>query len=125
MLLYTQNSSGKKRKKTKPTKKLILARQEHESFLQSIKSPKTKSRHVNSFPDLSVKQVAPTSDNLYTNGGFKRTVDDWKWKKDREETAETIKEIERKKKRTAPIWNKGGYQYITDGEDVKTLGRKV
>ena len=54
-----------------------------------------------------------------------KTVDDWKWKKDRQETAETIKEIERKKERTAPLFNKGGYQYITDAEDPKTIGRKI
>jgi len=34
-------------------------------------------------------------------------------------------ETERKKKRTAPLWNKGGIMYITDGEDPTTLGRKV
>lgn len=34
-------------------------------------------------------------------------------------------EVERKKKRTAPLWNKGGYQYIPDDMDLSTLGRKV
>lgn len=34
-------------------------------------------------------------------------------------------EIERKKKRVAPLWNKGGLQYITDDTDITTLGRKV
>ena len=56
---------------------------------------------------------------------FKKSVDDWKWKRDREETAETIKEIERKKTRVAPAYNKGATQYITDGADPTTLGRKV
>ena len=44
---------------------------------------------------------------------------------DREETAETIKEIERKKTRVAPAYNKGATQYITDGADPTTLGRKI
>lgn len=123
MLIYTRQSSGKKRKKV--TKKILLAREEHDAFLRSIGCVKIKTRHICDFPDLSVKSMPPTSDNLYTNGGFKRTVDDWKWKRDRQETPETIKELNRKKERTAPIWNKGGYQYITDGEDTKTLGRKV
>lgn len=34
-------------------------------------------------------------------------------------------EIERKKKRVAPLWNKGGLQYITDDTDIITLGRKL
>ena len=44
----------------------------------------------------------------------------------REEAAN--KEIARKKKRTAPLWNKGGYQYVgddTDPEIIKNLGKKV
>lgn len=34
-------------------------------------------------------------------------------------------EIKRKRKRVAPAYNKGGYQYITDDTDPKTLGRKI
>lgn len=41
----------------------------------------------------------------------------------REQTAQA--EIERKKLRVAPMYNKGAYQYITDDTDPKTLGRKI
>jgi len=34
-------------------------------------------------------------------------------------------EIERKKLRVAPLYNKGGYMYISDDTDLTTLGRKV
>lgn len=34
-------------------------------------------------------------------------------------------EIKRKKQRVAPLFNKGGLQYITDDMDLTTLGRKV
>jgi hypothetical protein len=34
-------------------------------------------------------------------------------------------EIERKKKRTAPAYSKGAYQYITDETDIKEIGRKL
>ena len=34
-------------------------------------------------------------------------------------------EIEAKKDRLAPLFNKGAYQYITDGDSLKSLGRKV
>ena len=40
---------------------------------------------------------------------------------------ETLASIEadRKNQRTAPLFNKGAYQYITDGDALKSLGRKV
>lgn len=41
---------------------------------------------------------------------------------EREKAAQ--KEIERKKRRTAPLYNKGGYQYVTDETDLSDLGRK-
>lgn len=34
-------------------------------------------------------------------------------------------EIEKKKKRIAPLFNKGGLQYITDDTDLTTVGRKI
>lgn len=41
----------------------------------------------------------------------------------REELAQ--EEIERKKLRTAPAYNKGAYQYITDEQDLTEIGRKT
>jgi hypothetical protein len=35
-----------------------------------------------------------------------------------------MEEIEKKKRRTTVLYNKGGYQYITDGMDPKTFGKK-
>ena len=34
-------------------------------------------------------------------------------------------ESEAKAKRTAPSYNKGAYQYITDGDGLNALGRKI
>jgi predicted nucleic acid-binding Zn-ribbon protein len=36
---------------------------------------------------------------------------------------EAQKQTRAKSKRLAPIFNKGSYQYITEGTDPKTLGR--
>jgi hypothetical protein len=72
---------------------------------------------------LPRKELPPLSNGV--GNGFKRSVEDYKWKRDREETVATVKAIEEKKKRLAPIANKTGYQYITDGADVETLGRKT
>jgi len=33
-------------------------------------------------------------------------------------------EVEAKKKRIAPLYNKGAYQYLTEGTDPKDIGRK-
>ncbi len=64
--------------------------------------------------------------------GFKKDVTDSKWKRPyrdneelerREELAQ--QKVAEKAKRVAPAFNKGGYQFISDGEDLTTLGRKV
>ncbi len=34
-------------------------------------------------------------------------------------------EAVKKSKRIAPLFNKGAYQYITDDEDLTTIGKKV
>jgi predicted nucleic acid-binding Zn-ribbon protein len=37
--------------------------------------------------------------------------------------AEAYVETVSKSKRTAPLFNKGGYSYITDGTDFRSLGK--
>lgn len=125
-LIYTNQSSGRKRKSA--SKKLAQARLEHAVFIRSfgiVPLAKTKPVRLYTFPDLSVKQVASTSDNLHAAGGFKRSVDDYKWRRGASESKETIEAIEKKKTRIAPLYNKGPAAYICDGEDLTTLGRKV
>lgn len=56
---------------------------------------------------------------------YKKSVDDYKWKRGKTETKETAQEIEAKAKRVAPLYNKGAAQYITPETDIETLGRKV
>lgn len=122
-IIYTNQSSG--RKKPSNSKRLAQARAAHGEFLKTIGYTKPLRGMSYSFPDLSVKVVSPTSDNLYVAGGYKRTIDDYKWRKGQTESKETIEAIERKKTRIAPIYNKGPAAYISDGEDLTTLGRKV
>lgn len=125
MLIYTHTRS---KRKPSRSKKAAAAQAAHKAFLESVGYTKpirklNRSWHA---PDLSVEQrTAPTSDDLHHSGGFKRSVDDWKWKRGRQETDATITEIERKKTRIAPAFNKGAAQYITDGDDPKFLGRKL
>ena len=65
----------------------------------------------------------PTSDRITRTEGKRDLIYEHLWKKDRQETKETVNEIQRKAKSIAPAYSKGSYQYITG--DVKTLGRKI
>lgn len=126
MLIYTNQRSAK-RKQPKKTKSFIEAQKKHLAFLRSVGYTGPNKRSCVAFQSLEVqngKSVAPVS-NAIPGNGFKRSIDDYKWKTGRNESAEVIAETERKKKKIAPICNKGSYQYITDDADVSTLGKKV
>lgn len=118
-LIYTRNTSGRK----KPSEKTLRLRQERKAYFASILKDKPRQERFLNIPEREVKALAPLSNSV--GNGFKRSVEDYKWKRDREESAATAKAIEEKRRRLAPVGNKMGYQYITDGADVETLGKKV
>lgn len=124
MMIYTHQRS--KRKKNN-SKKYLQAKKEHELFLLSLGVSKSRRRkYVTEFPDLSVESRCTAKvSNQIPGYGFKRTVDDYKWRAGREEKPETIQATENKKKRLAPAYNKGPVMYITDEADKISLGRKV
>lgn len=120
-LIYT-NTTSKKRKKTKKQRAL---EEEHAAFVRAMGytgSKKKSKQSLKRTPQTSMVNNIP-SENTFAPC-FKKEVDSWKWKKDRKESQETINEIERKKTQIAPAYNKGGYQYITEGTDPSDLGRK-
>lgn len=113
-------------KRKKPSPKVVEANRAHKEYIAEILKGKTS--EARSFVyDLSVAKpgVAPVSDSIPGGGGFRRSIDDYKWRRGSVETKETIQEIERKKTRIAPAFNKGAVQYISEGDDPKTLGRKI
>ena len=118
-LVYTKTSSGRK----KPSKKVLRMREERKAYFAAVLKGSRKERPINLPEPLPRKELPPLSNSV--GNGFKRSVDDYKWKRDREESAATIKEIERKKTRVAPAFNKGAVQYLTDGTDPATIGRKI
>lgn len=118
-LIYTKTSSGRK----KPSKKALRLRDERKAYFASILKGSKPERIMN-IPEPLVKKDLPPLSNSVGNG-FKRSVEDYKWKRDREESAATIKEIERKKTRVASAYNKGAIQYLTDDTDPATIGRKI
>jgi hypothetical protein len=118
-LVYTKTSSGRK----KPSAKTLRMREERKAYFAAVLKGSAKERPLNLPEPLERKSLAPLSNSV--GNGFKRSVEDYKWKRDREESAATIAEIERKKTKVAPAYNKGAVQYLTDGTDPATIGRKI
>lgn len=52
----------------------------------------------------------------------KSIMDEMVLQREKPEVAEAIRQ---KARRTAPLFNKGGLQYISDGEDLTSIGKKV
>lgn len=119
-ILYVKNSSKRRPLGVKAQR----AREEHMKYLESLGyTPGMRIERTAELPKYSYTRV--TSDRIPGGGGFKRSVEDYKWKKDKEESAATIKEIERKKTCLAPAYNKGAVQYVTAGTDPRYIGKKV
>jgi hypothetical protein len=76
-----------------------------------------------SFLEIPTRATSPTSDTM--GSGFKRSIDDYKWRRGFSEKSSTVAEIEAKKGRIAPAFNKGAYQYVTDSAEPQSLGRKI
>jgi hypothetical protein len=121
-IVYTRNSSTRK----KPSARILRLREERKQMFAEVRKTfiSNPDRSIY-FPEPMVKKNLPPLSNVVGNG-FKRSIDDYKWRRDEpKESRETIAEIERKKKRIAPAYNKGPFMYITDDMDPATLGRKV
>ena len=118
-ILYTHNRSSRK----KPSEKVLRLREERKSYFAGLLKDRPRKERTLNIPEREVKILPPLSNSV--GNGFKRSVEDYKWKRDREETVATIKEIERKKTKVAPIYSKGAFQYLTDGTDPATIGRKI
>jgi hypothetical protein len=126
MIIHTNQRS--KKKPQQKSKKLLEAQSSHRKFLSSmgVTSNRTKLKgNISNWSDLSVKSNAAPLSNDIPASAAKISLDDYKWKKDQQESPEAIAEAERKKTRIAPAYNKGPLMYITEDTDTKSLGRKV
>lgn len=113
----------------KSSKKLQEKNREHAAYINSIlQSTKynhsTKRKVVDDVP-IQNSKVCPTSDTIPVGGGYRKTIEDYRWRRETQETPDTIAEIERKKSRLAPIYSKGPVQYISPETDLTTLGKKL
>lgn len=126
MAIFHTHSKSKKPKANR-SKKFLQAKAEHQKFLDSvgIRASKKRPNNPDNFPDLTVPERGARLSNSIPGNGFKRSVDDYRWRKGHDESAEAIKEAERKKTRVAPAYNKGPVMYVTEDDDPKSLGRKL
>ena len=124
----TTNLRNKKRKASLPTRASEESARKTAALLARVGYVKRDHVAKKATADQwqNDRKVAPMTDAIPGGIAAKRDkLNDHKWKRGLEESTETIKEIQNKAARTAPAYSKGAYQYITDGADTKTLGRKI
>ena len=115
----TTTKFNRRTRDREPTK----AQLDHEKWLKSrgLHSTQlaTKKKHVNTIPSYEVEKNGKLS-NKVGNGFHITTV----LENLENETVDVQMQILKKAARVAPAYNKGGYQLITPGEDIKTIGSK-
>lgn len=126
MAIYHTPTKSKKRK-TNQSKKFLQAKADHQKFLDSvgIRVSKKRPNNPDNFPDLTVPVRGAILSNSIPGNGFKRSIDDYRWRKGHEESRLAIEEAERKKSRVAPAYNKGPVMYVTESDDPASLGKKI
>jgi hypothetical protein len=126
--IYYTTTNLRKRKASSPTRASEESARKTAALLARVGYVQHDRAPVKAKADQwqNERNVAPLTDAIPGGIAAKRDkLNDHKWKRGLEETKETIKEIQNKAARTAPAYSKGAYQYITDGADTKTLGRKI
>jgi hypothetical protein len=128
LIIYTTDKALRKKiKKKKKTKELIKAEEDYATFLKAVGYTGKKTKRKIPAVDLPAPPTnyAKTSDTIPAGVCAKTSIDDWKWKKTLpEENAKTADAIDRKKKQVGIAYNKGSYQFLTEGTDTTTLGKK-
>jgi hypothetical protein len=123
---YTMNNT-RKRKARKPTQSMIESQRLTQELLAKVGYRKpSKSSKKFSYSLAVESNAAPMSNTIPGGVAAKRDLrTEHKWKRDCQESPETVRAIEEKAMRVAPAYNKGAVQYITDETDAKYIGRKI
>lgn len=121
------NGKGRKAPNTERERK---AKAEHDAWLRkrglhpdqkALRDAKAKgAKPVNKIPDYREGSRATVPLSNAVGNGFKSGVMENLHK----EKPEVQKEILAKASRCMPLYNKGGYQYATEGTDMTTVGSK-
>ena len=123
---YTTNNT-RKRKARKPTQSMIESQRLTQELLAKVGYHKPSKTPKKFSYSLAVESnAAPMSNTIPGGVAAKRDLrTEHKWKRDCQESPETVRAIEEKAMRVAPAYNKGAVQYITDETDAKYIGRKI
>lgn len=122
----TTTKYGSKKKKSN-SKRLAEAADKHNAWLekQGLTPSQVKQRkasvgnvRINTKPDLTTRNPYQLSNSV--GNGFKKGIMENLHK----EAPEVQKEIMLKASRCMPLFNKGGLQYATPGEDMTQVGSK-
>jgi hypothetical protein len=121
-IIYINQKSAKPKKSK--SKKLLNAVKEHEKFLLSVgydakKSQKKSPSTVEYTVPKSSSYVIPTSDTI-VDGGRATGIMANLYK----ETPEVQRKILEKANRCMPLYNKGGYQFCSENEDMTQVGSR-
>jgi hypothetical protein len=123
-LIYMRTSSGKQ--KGSKSRKLAQAREEHRQWLEDrglaprhISAKQGNLGSPDTMPDLKVGDHPVPLSNGFAPVVGKRTAMEIRFK----EKPEVRAEIERKAMRIAPLYNKGGTQYVSDGDQTRYEGK--
>ena len=124
--LTTTRYNSKKKKKSN-SKRLAESEAKHNAWLakQGLTPNQVKLKkefvgnvRINTRPDLTTSNPYQLSNSV--GNGFKKGIMENLHK----EAPEVQKEIMLKASRCMPLFNKGGLQYLTPGEDVTQVGSK-
>jgi hypothetical protein len=121
----TTTNCGSKGKKLANTAAKRKADAEHDAWLRKrgVHPDQLKTKQIKSVATIpnyreGIRSTAPLSNSV--GNGFKNGVMENLHK----EAPEVQKAILDKASRCMPLYNKGGYQYMTDGTDPTTVGSK-
>ena len=120
-ILYIHDRSAKK--KPSRSKRLQQVLLDHQKFLASVGYTGSKPKTSKKLTVVATK-VRPVEERTLQEivaPCLKRDI----FERTRNESDDVKEAIRQKAARTAPAYNKGALQYITDGDNLKTLGRKV
>lgn len=126
-----------KKSKKKPNPAQLRAQAEHDAWLRKNgvhpDQLQARPRQTNKLKlNLVVDKAGPQVSNGFANAGMKRSIWDSEWQRTYEDDplmaereALALRQADKKRQKTAPLYSKGPYQYITNDSDTKTLGRKI
>lgn len=115
---YTTTKTNSKKKKAANS---YRNDPEYKAFLKRMGVKGYNGERTAEVPSLKVENSVPLSDTIPGGSFSKKDIHSMT----KNESKKVADEIRRKATCVAPAYNKGAYQFITEGTDLHTLGKKV